>query len=1155
MTWRRAGTAGTLVASLAGISTPAFAADGKAAVDFNRDVRPVLAANCFACHGPDAGQRKAGLRLDTRRGATVALEGGAHAVVPGLPRESELVRRIAAEDPSERMPPARTGKRLSPAEVALLARWIGEGAPYAEHWAYARPVRPPLPDVRDGSWPQSPIDRFILRRLEEEGLAPSPEADRYALVRRLALDLTGLPPSLEEVDAFVADAAPGAYERLVDRLLAKPAYGEHWARFWLDLARYADSSGYADDPPRTIWAYRDYVIDAFNADKPFDRFTLEQIAGDLLEDPSKERLIATAFHRNTQTNNEGGTSDEEFRNVAIADRVNTTFAVWMGTTMACAQCHDHKYDPLSQEEYFRFYAFFNNTEDADRLDESPVLAIYSEESKRRRAEIEAEASRIEEVLRTPTPPLADSQARWEALLAEDLAYEVLRPSAMESRAGAEMSLAEDGSVRVARGGETDAYRVVLPLAGGKIAAVRLEALPDPSLPGGGPGHGGGNFVVTRVAAEAGPPRASPVTGRYVRVELPGKDRILSLAEVEVFARGENVARRGKASQSSTDFDGPARLAVDGKTDGRFVEAKSTTHTAISENPWWEVDLESGHAIDRILIWNRTDGDLHTRLSGFRLLVLDGDRKTVREQTVAEPPNPSVEVTLSGARGVRLATAYADFSQAGFDAASVLGGGQGWAIGGGAGKPHALTLLPEVPLEAAAGSSLALTIEQLSKHAHHTLGRFRLSASGDARAGEFARVPPGILSLVRKPPAERSEAERTEVLRFYLGNIAPELEGERRRLAALRKELAGIQPVTTVPILRELSGDRRRRTQVQHRGNFLDLGKDVGEGVPAAFHALPDGAPRDRLALARWLVDERNPLTARVVVNRYWEKLFGIGIVATSEEFGTQGELPSHPELLDWLATELVAGGWKLKGLLRLIVTSAAYRQSSRVTPELLERDPDNRLLARGPRFRLAAEAVRDQALFAAGLLSAKMHGPPVRPPQPSLGLSAAFGGGIDWQTSEGEDRYRRAIYTTWRRSSPYPSMTTFDAPNREVCTVRRARTNTPLQALVTLNDPVYVEAAQGLARRMARAGPSAAEKAAHGFRLVLARPPRPEELERLVKLLEDSRAKLAGDPEKAKALATAPIGPAPEGADLAELAAWTVVGNVLLNLDETVMKR
>jgi len=427
-------------------------------------------------------------------------------------------------------------------------------------------------------------------------------------------------------------------------------------------------------------------------------------------------------------------------------------------------------------------------------------------------------------------------------------------------------------------------------------------------------------------------------------------------------------------------------------------------------------------------------------------------------------------------------------------------------------------------------------------------------TSDPRAAEAARVPAKLLAILRTEPEKRPDAERDELRKFFLANIAPELEPERRKLAGARKELSAIRPYTTVPVFRELSKDRRRSTRIQHRGNFLDLGKEVTPGVPAVFHPLPEGAPPDRLVLARWLVDPRNPLTARVLVNRYWEKIFGIGIVATSEDFGIQGEMPHHPELLDWLAVELVESGWKLKPFLRKLVLSAAYRQSSRVTPELLEADPENRLLARGPRFRLSAEEIRDQALFAAGLLSPKMHGPPVRPPQPAMGLNAAFGGNIDWQTSEGEDRYRRGIYTTWRRSNPYPSMTTFDAPNREVCAVRRARTNTPLQALVTLNDPVHVEAAQALARRMMRGGDAAA-RAALGFRLVLARPPAAEEIGRLVALHAEAREQLGKDPERALRLGTVPLGPAPEGADAVELAAWTVVANVILNLDETLMKR
>jgi hypothetical protein len=684
------------------------------------------------------------------------------------------------------MPPRKTGKKLTPQEIDLLTRWVKQGAPYAAHWAYVKPVRPPLPRLRNPQvTARNPIDHFLLARLEAEGLKPAPEADRYALVRRVSLDLTGLPPTPEEADAFVNDRSPDAYEKLVDRLLNKPAYGEHWARMWLDLARYADSAGYADDPPRTIWAYRDYVIRSFNANKPFDQFTVEQFAGDLLPSPTEEQLIATAFHRNTLTNSEGGTNDEEFRSVAIVDRVNTTLTVWMGISIACAQCHTHKFDPISQKEYFQVFAILNNTEDADRRDESPLLSLWSEGQRQQRAKLHQEIAAAEQALK------------------------------------------------------------------------------------------------------------------------------------------------------------------------------------------------------------------------------------------------------------------------------------------------------------------------------------------------------------QAPAAEQ-----------------PKL---REKVAALQKQLAGMKPETTAPIMRELTGAQRRKTRIQLRGNFLQLGEEVSEGVPAAFHPLPQGARRDRLALARWLVDDDNPLTARVIANRYWEQIFGVGLVRSSEEFGSQGELPSHPELLDWLATELVRQQWDLKRFLKLLVTSAAYRQSSRVTADLFERDPDNRLLARGPRVRLSAEMVRDHALFVGGLLSDRVGGPSVKPPQPALGISAAFGGSIDWKTSEGKDRYRRGLYTEWRRSNPYPSMATFDAPNREVCTVRRNRTNTPLQALVTLNDTVYVEAAQALARRMAGAAP--VEKARHGFRLCLARPPSEQELARLLRLYEEARAEFAQDAGKAKDVATKPLGPAPEGADVVELASWTVVANVLLNLDEMFLKR
>ena len=1145
----------------AGAVAPAAGADAPARpIDFNREIRPILSNHCFQCHGPDARKRKgvnAPLRLDNEDGAFADL-GGYAAIARGKPEDSELIQRVISADPTEVMPPPAHGKTLSPREIELLTEWVRRGAPYAKHWAYVKPTRPPLPEVRDPSRARNAVDRFLLARLDREGLGFSAEADRPTLIRRVALDLTGLPPTPEEIDAFARDASPDAFEKLVDRLLDSPAYGEHWARMWLDLARYADSSGYADDPARTIWAYRDYVIRAFNANTPFDQFTVEQIAGDLLPDPTADQLVATAFHRNTPTNNEGGTNDEEFRNVAVVDRVNTTMAVWMGTTMACAQCHDHKYDPLTQEEYFRFFAFFNNTADADRGDESPVLPLESEEQRKEQAAREDEVATLEQALRTPTPEILAGQSRWESGFAAGLPWQAIKPAGLKARDGAKLAALDDRSIKAEPGGKTDVYTVESRWDGRRLTALRLETLPDDALPGKGPGYAGGNFVVSRVQAAITPPDGARPSGRYVRVDLPGAGKFLSLAEVQVFRGAEDVATRGEATQSSTAFDGPARLAIDGNTDGRYFEAKSTTHTDQTDDPWWEVDLKAAGPIDRVVVWNRADG-VQGRLAGARVSLLDEARKPVWTQVIAEAPQTSAELSPSGVRTVPFVAAFADYSQPNFDAASVIDNkdvaNKGWAVAGQTGRPHALTLLPANPVDLEPGSTLAVTIEQLSRFDNHTLGRFRLSTSEDERAGEFARTPAGVLAILTADPAARTDAQRAELTRHYLAAVAPELNATRDRLAALKKQLAELKPATTVPIVRELVGGERRQTRIQRRGNFMDLGDAVGEGVPAAFPPLPEGAPRDRLALARWLVDGANPLTARVVVNRYWEQIFGAGLVPTSEEFGTQGEPPANPELLDWLATELVAGRWDLKRFLKLLVTSAAYRQDSRVAPELLKRDPDNQLLARGPRFRLPAETIRDQALAVAGLLSPKLYGPPVKPAQPASGLSAAFGGGIDWQTSAGEDRYRRGIYTTWRRSNPYPSMSAFDAPNRDVCTVRRTRTNTPLQALVTLNDPVYVEAAQALARRMARGGGSVAAKLRAGVRLCLARDPNDAERDRLVKLYQAAHDQFSADKERARAMATDPLGPAPEGANLAELAAWTVVGNVLLNLDETLMKR
>jgi len=952
-------------------------------IDFNRDIRPILSNACFACHGPDPKTREAGLRLDTFDGATEDL-GDYFAVKPGAPDESELLTRVTSDDRYEIMPPPKHGKPLSKQQTDLLEKWIADGAKYSKHWSYTAPVRPRVPNTKSG-WVNNEIDEFILRKIRKQKLSPSDSADRLTIIRRLALDLTGLPPTLDQADDFLADRSKNAYENLVDRLLASPSFGERWASVWLDLARYADSAGYAEDRKRTIWAYRDYVIRSLNDNKPFDEFTIEQIAGDLLPDPTTEQLVATAFHRNTLTNSEGGTSDEEFRNAAVVDRVNTTMAVWMGTTMACAQCHTHKYDPITQKEYFRFFAFFNSTADNDQPNEAPVLSKFSESQNEKLTQLKAKLLQKRQQNKLASQVNDDHLNRW--------------------------------------------------------------------------------------AEQLGPSKTA--TGRFVRVEILNRRGILSLAEVQVFAGDKNVAVDGTATQSSTDYNGPAKLAIDGNTSGRF-EDKTVTHSANEFAPWWQVDLGDEYTVDHIAIWNRTG--LASRLDGYRVSILDANKKTVWMQ---------------------------DFSKA-------------------AEKDQTI---------------------------------------------EVASPPRDIANIAALDASERNEAQIKLLKEYYLATDSriAQLSTEIRKIES---DINSMKPETVVPIMREL--EKKRKTQIQIRGNFQDVGDTVSEGTPKAFHPLPKQKPLNRLTLAKWLVDPQNPLTARVAVNRIWENLFGIGIVSTSEEFGNQGELPSHPELLDYLACELVDSGWDQKALIKKIVMSATYRQSSAASPKRIKQDPTNRWLARGPRNRITAEMIRDQALFASGLLTHKMYGPPVNPPQPKFNLKAAFSGSVDWTDSVGADRYRRAIYTQWRRSAPYPSMVTFDISSREVCEIRRATTNTPLQALVTLNDPVFVEAAQALARRITnqikntdqsanKNEPPSEQKRArriaeHAFRLCLIRKPESRELDRIVQLYFDSKKHFVNDPEAAKLFVTDPMHELPSDSDFVDLAAWTTVANVLLNLDEIFLK-
>jgi hypothetical protein len=1074
---------------------------------------------------------------------------------------SELIRRVETTDPDDLMPPPESGDRLSSADIQILRQWIDEGAVYDRHWSYTPPTRPQLPEVVAKDWVQRPLDAFIIARLEQENLAPSPQADRSALIRRASLDLTGLPPDLSDLEAYLNDTQPGAHERMIDRLLQAEAFGEHWAHYWLDQARYADSAGYADDPGRTIWAYRDYVVRSFNANKPFDQFTIEQLAGDLLPNATEEQIVATAFHRNTMTNNEGGTSDEEFRNVAVADRVNTTMEVWMGTTMACAQCHDHKYDPISQEDYFRMFAILNNTADADRTDESPLLLLFSEEQQRERERLSSEIRRLLDVLKTTTPALAESQSAWESQFQDDVEWSPVHVSPVSST-GSEIEVLPDHSVRFGRGRPTDIYTLrtdSVSLPNAPVTAFKLEVMPDERPPGRGVGHAGGAFVLSQVRVETHPLDGTVPRGRYLRIELPGENKILSLAEVEIWSGepNQNIAIQGVARQSSTSHGGEARRAIDGNTDGNYAGAQSTTHTETSRDPWWEIDLTEVHAIDRVTLWNRTDG-AQERLKDFDVILLDAEREVVWRQRVGTVPKPQLALTGLGLKTIPLTTATASYSQPGFEADKVIRSGQkqpekqGWAVGPHLGQSHELRLVPGTPVHVSADDHLVVHLEHTSEFDYATLARVRLSVTSQERAPEQIRLSPPLIAAVRTPFDKRS-AEQAETLRTHFLSITPDLQSDRDQLAVVRQQFEAIRPYTTVPVFKELAGDQRRKTHIHRRGNFLDPGQEVVEGLPDSLHTWNEETPVDRLTLARWLVDPKNPLTARVQVNRLWAVLFGVGLVSTSEEFGAQGDLPSHPDLLDWLAVELIESGWDLKHMLRLITTSATYQQSSAVSTELAAMDPDNRLLARGPRFRLSAETIRDQAMHLSGLLSRTLYGPPVKPPQPRMGLSAAFGSGTDWETSPGEDRYRRGLYTTWRRSNPYPSMATFDAPNREVCVVQRDRSNTPLQALVTLNDPVYVEAAQALARRMMQGGATPVERIRQGFMICLSRAPQDAELVSVLNLYSRALETYSNRLEEAKLLSGASeISPENKAV---ELAAWTLVGNVLLNLDEVLMKR
>jgi hypothetical protein len=984
----------------------------RAEVCYNRDIRPILSNRCFKCHGPDL--KKGGLDLQARDTAVKELKSGHVAIVPGKSDESELMRRILAEDVAERMPPK--SPPLAAEQIAKLRAWIDQGAKYEEHWAYVKPVRAVLPSVKNAAWPRNGIDYFVLARLEKEGLSPSPEADRATLIRRVSLDLTGLPPTIEEVDAFLSDQSPNAYEKVVDRLLNSVHYGEHQARPWLDMARYADTNGYEKDDRRTIWPYRDWVINAFNRDLPFDQFTIQQFAGDLLPNATQEQRVATGFHRNTMVNTEGGTDDEEFRVAALVDRVNTTMEVWMGTTVACCQCHNHKFDPFTQKEFYQLFAFFNGTADQGRSNE-PSMAVYTSEQRAQQQRVQKEIARINAMLDAQTPQTVEAQTKWERSVAPSAMWQTLEPDSLKSANGAALVKREDNSIFV-RGAtpDSDTYTIALKTELRGITGLRLEVLADKALPKNGPGRSdNGNFVLNRLHLAAAPAKEA------------------TKAEAVVL-------RNASADYSQKDY------AISG--------------------------------------------------------AIDDDPKT------------------------------------------------GWAVFPEVGKTHVAVFETDKDIGFDGGTLLTVTLDQ-SYGFKHTLGRFRLSVTTAARPVRLPRLPDNIVKLLAVKSEQRDDKQKAELARYYRG-IAPEFAAQREQLAKFQQEEAKIKPATTL-IMREL--DKPRPTFVHIRGNHAKKGDAVSPGVPAKLHPLrrhEPGGSLTRLDLARWLVDPDNPLVGRVTMNRVWARYFGKGFVETSEDFGIQGDLPTHPELLDWLAAEFVDRQWSLKAMHKVIAMSATYRQASRVTPELYQRDPFNRLFARGPRFRLDAEMVRDNTLAISGLLSRKVGGPSVFPYQPD-GVWFNPYSADKWVTSSNGDQHRRGLYTFWRRTAPYAAFMAFDAPSREIACERRPRTNTPLQALATLNDKAFVECAGALARCMMIGVKGDRERAIYGFRLCVARPPTAQELDQLITLYHESRAKYRKDAEAAKLMTANAVSVGKE-VDIAELAAWTVVANVLLNLDETITK-
>ncbi len=991
-------------------------------IDFDRQIRPILSDNCFFCHGPDHEGRKADLRLDTREGATA---GGA--IVPGKSGESEILKRILSTDPEVHMPPPKTNRQVTPAQAELIAKWIDQGAEWSEHWSFVKPQRPAVPVLNDDHARHNAIDAFVQARLATTDLKPSVEADRARLLRRVTLDLTGLPPTLDELDTYLADAAPGAYERAVDRLLASPRYGERMVWDWLDAARYADTNGYQGDPTRPMWYWRDWATSAINANQPFDQFSIEQLAGDLLSSPSREQLIATGFHRNHMINGEGGRIAEESRVDYVQDRVETTGTVWLGLTLNCCRCHDHKFDPISQREYYQLAAYFNSIEESGANDAgglaNPVMSLATDDQQQRLQELRSEEQAARQKQTETEQRVVQDLPAWEAEFVAktasaagegtkslEITWKPLKPTSMASQHGTKLAV-NDAAVITASGDNPpqEKFSMLFAPPTETITALRIEALPDESLVNSGPGRAdNGNFVLSEVI-------------------------------MEVYGR-------------ALDLD-PLRV---------------------------------------------------------------------------------------------------DFAQDGWPAAHTADGnpGTGWAIMPQFGKPHELIIAPRTPQAVPSSEVLTIRLAFESPHVQHVLGKFRVSMTSD-RPELVRGMPPAVLAALSKPKDQRSEAEQKTISDHYVSTHADVIAAKEAAEKSKSRREGFERSLPRTMVMRERA--QPRETFILVRGAYDKFADKVTHGTPQTLPPMPADAGTNRLALARWLMSSEHPLTSRVVVNRIWQTFFGMGLVKTADDFGAQGEKPSHPELLDWLAVEFLESGWDVKHLQRLIVTSATYRQSSKVTALSVEHDPENRLYARGPRYRWPSWMLRDQALAVSGLLQEHLGGPPVKGYQPEGIWEEATFGKITYQQDHGPALHRRSLYQFWRRIVG-PTVF-FDVAARQYCAVKVARTNTPLQALTTLNDVTYVEAARMFAERILRdGGATDSDRLKFAFRLCTSREPTPMEQPVLQRRLDQLRTLYAADAPAVDALLKVGEMPVDPSVPRADLAAWTSIGSLLMNLDETLSK-